>query len=46
MLEIKYVRENIDLIKETLGKRGSALDFDAFSQAEKKKENFSRRLKP
>ena len=37
MLEIKYVRENIDLIKKTLGKRGSALDFDAFTQAEKKR---------
>ncbi len=37
MLEIKYVRENISLIKKTLGKRGSALDFDAFTQAEKKR---------
>ena len=37
MLEIKYVRENIDQIKKTLGKRGSALDFDAFTQAEKKR---------
>jgi len=37
MLEIKYVRENINLIKKTLGKRGSALDFDAFTQAEKKR---------
>ncbi|MFK5952801.1 MAG: serine--tRNA ligase [Desulfobacterium sp.] len=37
MLEIKYVRENIALIKKTLGKRGSALDFDAFTQAEKKR---------
>jgi len=37
MLEIKYVKENIALIKKTLGKRGSALDFDAFTQAEKKR---------
>lgn len=37
MLEIKYVKENINLIKKTLGKRGSALDFDAFTQAEKKR---------
>ncbi len=37
MLEIKYVRENIDEVRNALGKRAAILDFDAFIQAEKKR---------
>ena len=37
MLEIKYVRENIEEVRSALGKRAAALDFDAFIQAEKKR---------
>ena len=37
MLEIKYVRENIDLVKAALKDRGSNLDFDGFLQSEKKR---------
>lgn len=37
MLDIKFVRENVDLVKETLEKRGVGLSFDSFLDSEKKR---------
>ena len=37
MLDIKFVRENLDTVKETLEKRGSKLSFDSFLDSEKKR---------
>jgi len=37
MLEIKYVRENVDDVRNALGKRGATADFDTFLEWEKKR---------
>ncbi len=37
MLEIKYIRENLDNVKQALQKRGGTADFDTFTSAEKKR---------
>ncbi|SLM31737.1 seryl-tRNA synthetase, also charges selenocysteinyl-tRNA with serine [Desulfamplus magnetovallimortis] len=37
MLEIKYVRENIDMVKKALESRGGKADFDTFIELEKKR---------
>ncbi len=37
MLEIKYVRENIDEVKQAIGRRGGRANFTAFIKAEKKR---------
>lgn len=37
MLEIKYVRENIDIVKKALENRGGKADFDTFIDLEKKR---------
>ncbi|MBF0467479.1 MAG: serine--tRNA ligase [Desulfamplus sp.] len=37
MLEIKYVRENVDMVRTALEKRGSTADFDLFLEWEKKR---------
>ena len=37
MLDIKFVRENLDTVKDTLKKRGVPLSFDSFLGSEKKR---------
>ncbi len=37
MLDIKFVRENVDAVKETLKKRGVELSFDSFLGSEQKR---------
>lgn len=37
MLDIKYVKENLDDVKKTLGKRSGKADFNGFSENEKKR---------
>ncbi|MCP4114634.1 MAG: serine--tRNA ligase [Desulfobacteraceae bacterium] len=44
MLEIKYVRENLDEVKQALGKRGGKADFDGFAEAEKKRRELLQQI--
>ncbi|MBI9091476.1 MAG: serine--tRNA ligase [Desulfobacterium sp.] len=44
MLEIKYVRENLDVVKQALGKRGGKADFDGFAKAEKNRRELLQQI--
>jgi len=44
MLEIKYVRENIDEVKQALLKRGGKADFNGFIEAEKKRRELLQQI--
>ncbi|TFG37552.1 MAG: serine--tRNA ligase [Syntrophobacterales bacterium] len=39
MLDIKYVRENIDLVRSKLGERGKDIDLDKFSELDRKRRD-------
>ena len=44
MLEIKYVRENIDEVKQALAKRAGKADFEGFARAEKKRRELLQQI--
>lgn len=44
MLEIKYVRENINTVKQALENRGGKADFDTFIDLEKKRREFLQQI--
>ncbi|ACN14219.1 SerS [Desulforapulum autotrophicum HRM2] len=44
MLEIKYVRENIEEVKQALAKRAGKADFEGFARAEKKRRELLQQI--
>ena len=44
MLEIKYVRENIEKVKQALGRRGGKADFSLFSVKEQKRRDLLQKI--
>ncbi len=44
MLEIKYVRENLEEVKQALAKRAGKADFEGFARAEKKRRELLQQI--
>ncbi len=44
MLEIKYVRENLEAVKQALAKRAGKADFEGFARAEKKRRELLQQI--